>query len=640
MKRVKQWIVIMLVFVAVLLIPEAEVDAVSLPHIHSGDTVNGGACYAPVYHVHTGNSSIQGGCYTIKKTSSTPCTGGYRSVFDYVCKNCLEGSCQCGANNYAYYYEVRCWTHGQVRTGWVANGSGVNSNCSGSITNTYYEVGCGKNASTVDSYSINCTQTTCGSVQITSSTSEPAQSVTLSCEATSEGSGCSITGYSWSNGGGSSSISVSENGTYTCTVSYQDSGSGGTGTAEVSVTVSNIDKTPPSIQSCGVSSSALTNQSVEIVVSATDGSALSYSMDGSNWQSGGSFTVGQNGTYTIYVRDKAGNQTSSSVTVSNIDKQGPDVSIRLENSNWHSGNNKILITASDTNGLASEPYSYDGGASWTSSSTYEIGGTGDYRVQVKDAAGNITEKSIHAERVPLPTATPTPIPTATPKPTATPIPTSTATPTPGVTATAIPTATPVPTERVTNTSVPSSVPTPTMVIEIEEEELENVPPLIEATETPTPTNTPEPTATPELTAEPTPAEIVTIQDPQTPTAGIVTVIKYVTRPSLATPIEGGLFVWLGIYLFGTVRVYAKSSSGRFVMIGKVNKSRRKKKGKYYLVKLSKKHIKKAETGHFMLQFSPRFAKRHEAEALVIKPHRGSPIRTRIAREVTFYYEEE
>lgn len=631
MKRVKQWIVIMLIFAAVLLIPEAEVDAVSLPHIHSGSSASGG------------------GCYTVKKTGTKyetvtlQCkpTQGSTGLCAHTCPQCGYGGSytyswgwyhQCGkgiTDQRSYYV---CGSCGYTFDSRVSISCGASYQKSNPVSYTYYEAG--------------CTQTTCGNVQITSSTSEPAQSVTLSCEATSEGSGCSITGYSWSNGGGSSSISVSENGTYTCTVSYQDSGSGGTGTAEVSVTVSNIDKTPPSIQSCGVSSSGLTNQSVEIVVSATDGSALSYSMDGSNWQSGGSFTVGQNGTYTIYVRDKAGNQTSSSVTVSNIDKQGPDVSIRLENSNWHSGNNKILITASDTNGLASEPYSYDGGASWTSSSTYEIGGSGEYRVQVKDAAGNITEKSIHAERVPLPTATPTPLPTSTPKPTATPLPTSTpmptitATPTPGVTATAIPTATPVPTERVTNTSVPSSVPTPTMVIEIEEEELENVPPLIEATETPTPTNTPEPTATPELTAEPTPAEIVTIQDPQTPTAGIVTVIKYVTRPSLATPIEGGLFVWLGIYLFGTVRVYAKSSSGRFVMIGKVNKSRRKKKGKYYLVKLSKKHIKKAETGHFMLQFSPRFAKRHEAEALVIKPHRGNPIRTRIASEVTFYYEEE
>lgn len=635
MRKIKQWFVMIIILIAVVFYPQIEVSAdggeVSLPHIHAGSSTSGG------------------GCYTVAKTGTR---------YETVTKKCSPywaqvsydghlGSCpRCGSatyGQYTYHDRHQCsiqwgsnsYTQKRCSSCGYSEGSGGGLSCgrdyqvSEPKTYTYYETGCG--------------QTTCGSIYIADSTSEPAQSVTLSCEAASAGSGCSITGYSWSNGGTSSSVSVNANGTYTCTVTYQDNGSGGSGTATASISVSNIDNQPPVIQSCTVASGELTNQSVEIVVSATDSSALTYSMDGANWQSGGTFTVDQNGTYTVYVRDKAGNQSSTSITVTNIDKQGPDVSIRLENSNWHSGNNKILVTASDANGLASEPYSYDGGVTWTSSSTYEIGGSGDYRVQVKDAAGNVTEKSLHAEKTPLPTSTPTPLPTSTPTPlpTATPKPTMTNTPSPTekmqiptdlppVTSTpkpteAVPTATPTKETGVTQSPIMTeAIEEPIIIsptIEIPEEEPEEI--FIEA-----------PTQEPAKT-EQIPEATVYIEEPQTPTAGIVTVIKYVTRPSLATPVEGGLFLVFGIYLFGTVRIYAKSSSGRFVLLGRVNKKRQRRHGKCYVVRLGRRHIKKAETGQFMIQFSRRFVKRHESEALIIKPYHGEPIKTSVSQEVTF-----
>lgn len=625
MRKIKQWFVMIIILIAVVFYPQIEVSAdggeVSLPHIHAGSSTSGG------------------GCYTVAKTGTryetvtkicTP-TQGTTGVCAWTCPQCgYTGSytysygwyhqCGKGITNQRSYY--KCGSCGYVFDSRENNVScGASYQATISKTYTYYETGCG--------------QTTCGSIHIADSTSEPAQSVTLSCEAASAGSGCSITGYSWSNGGTSSSVSVNANGTYTCTVTYQDNGSGGSGTATASISVSNIDNQPPVIQSCTVASGELTNQSVEIVVSATDSSALTYSMDGANWQSGGTFTVDQNGTYTVYVRDKAGNQSSTSITVTNIDKQGPDVSIRLENSNWHSGNNKILVTASDANGLASEPYSYDGGVTWTSSSTYEIGGSGDYRVQVKDAAGNVTEKSLHAEKTPLPTSTPTPLPTATPKPTMTNTPSPTEkmqipTDLPPVTSTPKPTeavATATPTKETGVTQSPimtEAIEEPIIIsptIEIPEEEPEEI--FIEA-----------PTQEPAKT-EQIPEETVYIEEPQTPTAGIVTVIKYVTRPSLATPVEGGLFLVFGIYLFGTVRIYAKSSSGRFVLLGRVNKKRQRRHGKCYVVRLGRRHIKKAETGQFMIQFSRRFVKRHESEALIIKPYHGEPIKTSVSQEVTF-----
>ena len=116
-----------------------------------------------------------------------------------------------------------------------------------------------------------------------------------------------------------------------------------------------------------------------------------------------------------------------------------------------------------------------------------------------------------AERVIVPTPTPTPEPTATPTPEPTATPTATPTPTP----TSEPTATPTPEPTATPTAMPSPTPTPKPTATPTPE------PTATPTATPTPTPTPEPTATPtpEPTATPTamPSPTPTPKPTATPT---------------------------------------------------------------------------------------------------------------------------
>ena len=143
-------------------------------HQHTGSTAisgtnkgGAGTCYeTPTYHSHTGSSSGGGGCYTVKKTHTHTGTSG----------SCYQasGTKSCGGtysnwhhtdnagdpDNYVDYYSCnRC---GAVKR-W-----GKGKSCTNKVTNyvlvcttpaLWYELGCGKTTSTVDSWNLSCTKT-------------------------------------------------------------------------------------------------------------------------------------------------------------------------------------------------------------------------------------------------------------------------------------------------------------------------------------------------------------------------------------------------------------------------------------------------------------------------------------------------
>lgn len=117
---------------------------------------------------------------------------------------------------------------------------------------------------------------------------------------------------------------------------------------------------------------------------------------------GSSYRVTENGTYTLGLTG-SGNADFSpviSITVDHIDNTAPVVeSFGAESDGW-SQSVQLCVNASDAgSGLANEAYSYDNGASWHAERTYMATENGSYRVQVRDAVGNVSTAETVVSRI-------------------------------------------------------------------------------------------------------------------------------------------------------------------------------------------------------------------------------------------------
>lgn len=122
-----------------------------------------------------------------------------------------------------------------------------------------------------------------------------------------------------------------------------------------------------------------------------------YSFDGGKtWTTDNFITVEENTTIDFVVRDALGNETKQTITVDNIDKSEPTVRVNIADGGalyeGESGSLLLSASASDIHsGLADQPYSWDGGVSWTDASTHRVTEPGNYTVLVRDRAGNYTQ---------------------------------------------------------------------------------------------------------------------------------------------------------------------------------------------------------------------------------------------------------
>lgn len=115
--------------------------------------------------------------------------------------------------------------------------------------------------------------------------------------------------YDW----GGDTLFVTENGTYSVTAT-DDAGK----TVTASITIDCIDKIAPVIESISHDSSSVTQNSVTVMVMASDGeSGLSenaYSIDGgTTWSGQNTFTISQGNTVNLMIRDNAGNITQKTI---------------------------------------------------------------------------------------------------------------------------------------------------------------------------------------------------------------------------------------------------------------------------------------------------------------------------------------
>ena len=107
----------------------------------------------------------------------------------------------------------------------------------------------------------------------------------------------------------------------------------------------------------------------------------------------GTYTVTNNGTYTVEATDEAGNTDTKVIEINNIDKNAPVLSVEGNPSEWTKGEVTLKVNAKDEqSGLAEQAYSFDGGKTWQEENekTYRDN-TSNIVVKVRDKVGNIEE---------------------------------------------------------------------------------------------------------------------------------------------------------------------------------------------------------------------------------------------------------
>ena len=160
----------------------------------------------------------------------------------------------------------------------------------------------------------------------TVSYSKDRKTATVSLSVTDEGGVASVTfaGIEMSASGGSYQALVSQNGSYTV-VAVDQAGNQQSATVQVS----GIDLTPPSIQVTSANDTWQKSQTVTFSVTDENSgvSAVQVTRDGApvayTESSGYQFIASANGTYVIAATDKAGNQSTQSVTITMVDATAP-----------------------------------------------------------------------------------------------------------------------------------------------------------------------------------------------------------------------------------------------------------------------------------------------------------------------------
>ena len=156
--------------------------------------------------------------------------------------------------------------------------------------------------------------------------SDDRKTATVRLSVTDEGGVASVTfaGIEMSASGGSYQASVSQNGSYTV-VAVDQAGN----QQSTTVQVSGIDLTPPSIQVTSANNSWQKSQTVTFSVTDENSgvSTVQVTKDGApvayTESSGYQFIASANGTYVIAATDKAGNQSTQSVTITTVDATAP-----------------------------------------------------------------------------------------------------------------------------------------------------------------------------------------------------------------------------------------------------------------------------------------------------------------------------
>lgn len=134
-----------------------------------------------------------------------------------------------------------------------------------------------------------------------------------------------------------------------------------------------------------IAASASANLNTVTVTASGGTGALTYSLDGTNYQSSNIFSGLANGSYTITVRDANGCTTTTTAQVNIAPLAGnATVTSHVLCHGFATG----IITVNAVNGLAPYQYSIDGG-NYQTSNVFNNLAAGNHTIQVKDAANTV-----------------------------------------------------------------------------------------------------------------------------------------------------------------------------------------------------------------------------------------------------------
>ena len=220
------------------------------------------------------------------------------------------------------------------------------------------------------------------------------------------------------------SFTANENGQYT--IYARDNAGNET---LLSVIVSNIDRIVPDV-SLTESTTAPTNKDIEINAIAVDNVAISKQLwaeglkNSSYFQTGegtpftNQFFAARNGVYTVYVEDTAGNFRLSTITVSNLFKQTPKLTltsfpvlptnktviVKVEGETEGTAQGNALTALRWSEGEQQTAFfASGGGANIIDALEFEVTKNGIYSVYARDIAGNETVATITVNTPPVTT---------------------------------------------------------------------------------------------------------------------------------------------------------------------------------------------------------------------------------------------
>ncbi|MEG1754069.1 MAG: hypothetical protein RR234_09175, partial [Christensenella sp.] len=152
------------------------------------------------------------------------------------------------------------------------------------------------------------------------------------------------------------------------------------------------DRTPPSIQSINVEVGwKAGNKNVTINAIDAETGINGYAIENiTGWQPGNTFVL-PNGTYTALTRNGENLVARQSFTVSGVDTAAPSASISGNPTSWVNTDVTLTIAATDIGaGLASEPYSFDGGSTWQAATTKMFATNSlSVSISIKDKMNNL-----------------------------------------------------------------------------------------------------------------------------------------------------------------------------------------------------------------------------------------------------------